>query len=501
MAARQASPQSTATYVARTSQRSTCAWYGANVNWARIHWRRVTLLHVAVKHAKADMVTFLLNRGANVNLADISGLTSLHVAVTEHAKAEIDTNEDIVTKDIVTLLLDRGANVNLGDEDGLTPLHLAVAMDKPNMVALLLDRGANVNATDINGITPLELWREHTDILGEDIQGRRHRWMHCYVGQTPLLGRMLEERQKEDKADHVLNQTDLDSKTTSLSWYDDTEVSTVTSEPQPEIPASPVRQLRRSKREKVPIRESVLGLATRLERGKFVSPIFKIREQGDVNNAELLRIINALGVNRTVQAAYLQNPTSADTVDDEIMVALVETLKQRRIWALNIGEWHSKTDGKLDDSQIETLERLGMHWSRRDTTFDANIAALEAFVASHGHANATKKDGALGDFVSKQRTYKRNLDAGKQSPLTQDRIARLDAIDFCWDPAEADWQKQAERLRAHYAAGEEWGSMGKSLKAWVSKQRRNKRALDVGGKTTMSPSRVAILERIGLRWD
>ncbi len=172
----------------------------------------------------------------------------------------------------------------------------------------------------------------------------------------------------------------------------------------------------------------------------------------------------------------------------------------------SLGNWvaaqrRAKTDGKLDDSQIETLERLGMHWSRRDTTFDANIAALEAFVASHGHANATKKDGALGDFVSKQRTYKRNLDAGKQSPLTQDRIARLDAIDFCWDPAEADWQKQAERLRAHYAAGEEWGSMGKSLKAWVSKQRRNKRALDVGGKTTMSPSRVAILERIGLRWD
>ena len=43
--------------------------------------------------------------------------------------------------------------------------------------------------------------------------------------------------------------------------------------------------------------------------------------------------------------------------------------------------------------------------------------------------------------------------------------------------------------------------MGKSLKAWVSKQRRGKRALDGGGKTTMSPSRVAILERIGLRWD
>jgi ankyrin repeat protein len=46
-------------------------------------------------------------------------------------------------EEVVSLLLEKGANPNLQDTQGLTPLHYAVRLKKANFARLLLDRGAN----------------------------------------------------------------------------------------------------------------------------------------------------------------------------------------------------------------------------------------------------------------------------------------------------------------------------------------------------------------------
>lgn len=59
--------------------------------------------------------------------------------------------------EIVTLLLDKGADVNIGMDDGGTPLMGAAYSGTPAGVKKLLDKGAKINATDENGTTALML--------------------------------------------------------------------------------------------------------------------------------------------------------------------------------------------------------------------------------------------------------------------------------------------------------------------------------------------------------
>lgn len=58
-------------------------------------------------------------------------------------------------QEIVTILLDAGADPNTSNASQRTPLHLAVDRNSPDMVAALLKAGAKPDAPDTNGWTPL----------------------------------------------------------------------------------------------------------------------------------------------------------------------------------------------------------------------------------------------------------------------------------------------------------------------------------------------------------
>ncbi|MCC2646128.1 MAG: hypothetical protein K0R02_193 [Rickettsiaceae bacterium] len=73
-----------------------------------------TALMCAVKKGYPDIIKLLVEKGAEVNLAGVSGLTPLHCAA---QKGDLS---------IVEFLVDKGANVNQLDEFGGTSLHLAL---------------------------------------------------------------------------------------------------------------------------------------------------------------------------------------------------------------------------------------------------------------------------------------------------------------------------------------------------------------------------------------
>ena len=61
-------------------------------------------------------------------------------------------------KDIVEMLLDRGADINMADNYGFTPLHEAAIHSQVEVVQFLIERGAKLDTTatgNLSGRTPL----------------------------------------------------------------------------------------------------------------------------------------------------------------------------------------------------------------------------------------------------------------------------------------------------------------------------------------------------------
>jgi cytohesin len=95
-----------------------------------------TPLHEAAWHGCADVVKFLIAKGADVNARNAFGMTPLHMAA--HGKS----------RQVVQCLLDNQADINAANRDGDTPLEAALSWENIDMAALLLARNANVNIND-----------------------------------------------------------------------------------------------------------------------------------------------------------------------------------------------------------------------------------------------------------------------------------------------------------------------------------------------------------------
>ncbi|GJQ80547.1 hypothetical protein Trydic_g19952 [Trypoxylus dichotomus] len=102
-------------------------------------------LHVLAHVESENIVKLLLEKGANVNLANVCGETSLYFALYGR---RLDT---------VKLLLENGADVNVQNERGCSPLHVAAHMRHASAVKELLDKKASVNLRSRDGETALHL--------------------------------------------------------------------------------------------------------------------------------------------------------------------------------------------------------------------------------------------------------------------------------------------------------------------------------------------------------
>jgi len=99
----------------------------------------------AAEHHDRAGVRALLQKGADVNAAQVDGTTALHWAV-QHDDAEA-----------VGLLLRARANVNATNRYGVPPLALASTNGSATIVSLLLEAGADANAAMKGGETVLML--------------------------------------------------------------------------------------------------------------------------------------------------------------------------------------------------------------------------------------------------------------------------------------------------------------------------------------------------------
>ncbi|MCC6220461.1 MAG: ankyrin repeat domain-containing protein [Deltaproteobacteria bacterium] len=122
---------------------------GADVN-ALGEWE-LTPLIVAVRYgSSSELVEYLIEEGASIEVRDFDDDTPLHIA----ARRGVEH---------VRLILDAGADVNSRGDMGMTALHAAVDYTNDSMVALLVSRGA-VLLEDEFGRTPLSEADERCDV-------------------------------------------------------------------------------------------------------------------------------------------------------------------------------------------------------------------------------------------------------------------------------------------------------------------------------------------------
>ena len=146
------------------------------------------------KHdANINVVTFLVEHGADINLQDSDGKPALFFGVDECdqflvndvLKCLVENGADVNTVrtrdkctllmraseigniDVVTLLVEQGTNVYLQDKDGMTALHYAVRCrdDSCNdVLSCLIKNGADVNARSNDDVTPLMLATKYANM-------------------------------------------------------------------------------------------------------------------------------------------------------------------------------------------------------------------------------------------------------------------------------------------------------------------------------------------------
>ncbi|CAK1594784.1 unnamed protein product [Parnassius mnemosyne] len=103
----------------------------------------LTPLAIAILQGDINTVRFLLQAGADVNLALSTGQTPLHLAVLEGHLA------------IIELLLEKAADFQARDINGLRVEHYAVDSRNLEVIRYILEKDGDVKVRDSNGWTPL----------------------------------------------------------------------------------------------------------------------------------------------------------------------------------------------------------------------------------------------------------------------------------------------------------------------------------------------------------
>jgi uncharacterized protein len=106
-----------------------------------------TPLGLACYFGNEESARYLLLKGAEVNTCSRNGyhVYPLHSAVSAN------------NSDIAKILLEAGADVNVAQVSGITPLHSAAQYGNIELIILLLEAGANVKAKAEDGRTPADM--------------------------------------------------------------------------------------------------------------------------------------------------------------------------------------------------------------------------------------------------------------------------------------------------------------------------------------------------------
>jgi hypothetical protein len=154
--------------------------------------------------------------------------------------------------------------------------------------------------------------------------------------------------------------------------------------------------------------------------------------------------------------------------------------------------------GKLDPERIKRLDSIGFSWDPFAEDWENGFCLLLEFKNREGHCRIPlshiEKDFTLGNWVSKQREFKKN---GRLNP---DRIHRLESLGFIWDAQIDSWEigfvtlEQFKRREGHCRVPLKHVEEGITLGRWVMTQRTFRK------KGKLDHERIKRLDSVGFNW-
>jgi uncharacterized protein len=115
-----------------------------------------TALMQAASRGEPEVVSALLDSGANVNATDNKGLNALLYSLDDENIAHGEDHKTLPARRLEAarrILLSKSLDVNTQNADGETALMRAVRLENVDAIKLLLARGADVNRSDVFGDT------------------------------------------------------------------------------------------------------------------------------------------------------------------------------------------------------------------------------------------------------------------------------------------------------------------------------------------------------------
>ncbi|HYM23947.1 MAG TPA: ankyrin repeat domain-containing protein [Vicinamibacterales bacterium] len=114
-----------------------------------------TALHIAAASYCADIAEELVARGARINAVNRRGAQPIHSAATGNPQST-HWNPDAQVATIM-YLIDAGADPNVADKNGASPLHRSARTRCAGAISTLLFRGADYQQRNKRGSTPLDV--------------------------------------------------------------------------------------------------------------------------------------------------------------------------------------------------------------------------------------------------------------------------------------------------------------------------------------------------------
>jgi hypothetical protein len=129
--------------------------------------------------------------------------------------------------------------------------------------------------------------------------------------------------------------------------------------------------------------------------------------------------------------------------------------------------------GKLDLVKIHRLDEVGFAWNPQAEKWESHFRELESFCQIHGHARVGEVEGR-SDLAAwcwdQTRHYKRG-------EVSDERIVRLNALGFVWNPREDFFDRMLPKLKRFHAlhghgrVPENWPEEPR-LAAWIGRLRQ-----------------------------